>query len=157
VGKQFSTRTVGVCAGIVFAILPRVTWAGIEARSYAVTAAAAVWFTPGMAVLLAVCTVALFRTRERVTAVLAAFALAATPNYLLSQRGPYAKEGMDFSQVADVITAHASPGDCLILARGLPHRRTLTVQLRAGGEVDPIGVTDSHGSAECRGVRPRHA
>jgi mannosyltransferase len=71
--------------------------------------------SPAMALLLAVCIVALFRTRERVTAVLAAFALAATPNYLIAQRGPYAKEGMDFSQVADVITAHASPGDCLIL------------------------------------------
>jgi mannosyltransferase len=282
VGKQFSTRTVAVCAGIVFAILPRVTWAGIEARSYALTAAAAVWLTvlvvaaarrntaalwplyglalvgstllnvlvvlmvlvhavvvpvvatkrptvvwwavtsavavlvvapflalcrtqiaqvrwispirpgtvieivqeqyfdhsvsfalmagvalaaplalrcpwettnrqlavialawialptavlllysvvqqpiyyprylcytsPAMALLMAVCVVTLFRTRERVTAVLAAFALAATPNYLLGQRGPYAKEGMDFSQIADVITAHASPGDCLIL------------------------------------------
>lgn len=45
VGKQFSTRTVAVCAGIVFAILPRVTWAGMEARSYALTAAAAVWLT----------------------------------------------------------------------------------------------------------------
>jgi mannosyltransferase len=281
-GKQFSTRTVAVCAGVVFALLPRITWAGIETRSYALTAAAAVWLTvlavaaarrnatalwplyglavvastvlnvfmvlmvlvhavavpvlaknrvtvvkwaaaaapavlvvapflafcrtqiaqvrwispvqpgtvvevlqeqyfdhsvgfavlagmvlvaplvlrrrweagnrrlaaiaaawivlptmvlvlysvvqqpiyyprylcyttPGMALLLSVCTVALFRTRERVTAVLAAFALAATPNYLLSQRGPYAKEGMDFSQVADVITAYASAGDCLIL------------------------------------------
>src|SRR5258705_7415234 len=45
VGKQFSSRTVAVCAGIVFAILPRITWAGIEARSYALTAAAAVWLT----------------------------------------------------------------------------------------------------------------
>ena len=44
-GRLFSTRTVAVCAGIVFAILPRVTWAGIEARSYALTAAAAVWLT----------------------------------------------------------------------------------------------------------------
>jgi mannosyltransferase len=279
---RFSSRTVSVCAGIVFAILPRVTWAGIEARSYALTAAVAVWLTvlvvaaarrnsavlwplyglavvvsallnvfvvlmvlvhavtvpvvaktraavlwwaatstaavltiapflaycrtqiaqvgwispihagtvieiaqeqyfdhsvwfaasagialalpfvirvpwesgnrqlagiavawlvlptlvlllysvvqqpiyyprylcytsPGMALLLAVCLVAVFRTRERVTAMLAALALAATPNYLLSQRGPYAKEGMDFSQIADVVTANASPGDCLIL------------------------------------------
>jgi mannosyltransferase len=282
VGKQFSTRTVAVCAGVVFAILPRITWAGIEARSYALTAAAAVWLTvlviaaarrnaasvwplyglavvvstlfnvfvvlmvlvhavvvpvvakkrstvawwaatsavalltvapflvfcrtqiaqvrwispvgpstvveivqqqyfdhsvafallaavafaaamavrrswdnanrqlavialawiglptvvlvlysvvaqpiyyprylcytsPAMALLIAVCIVTIFRTRERVTAVLAAFALAATPSYLLEQRGPYAKEGMDFSQVADLITARASPGDCLIL------------------------------------------
>ena len=39
--KQFSSRTIAVCAGVVFAILPRVTWAGVEARSYAFTAAAA--------------------------------------------------------------------------------------------------------------------
>lgn len=283
-GRQFCTRTLAVCAGILFAILPRVTWAGIEARSYALTAAAAVWLTvlvvvlarrnatalwplyglalvvstllnvfvvlmvlvhaivlmvvtnnrptivrwavtaavalatvapflafcrtqiaqvrwisplgwhtvveiakeqyfdhsvafavlagavlsaplvsrrfrpsdgghrqlaviavawitlptavllgysaflepiyyprylcytsPAMALLLAVCLVAVARTRESVAAMLTVFALAATPNYLLVQRGPYAKEGMDFSHVADVISEHASPGDCLIL------------------------------------------
>ena len=31
------------------------------------------------------------------------------------QRGPYAKEGMDYSQVADVISTHAAEGDCLVL------------------------------------------
>jgi mannosyltransferase len=43
--KQFAPRTTAVCAGVVFAVLPRVTWAGIEARSYALTAVAAVWLT----------------------------------------------------------------------------------------------------------------
>lgn len=280
-GKQLSTRSVGVCAGGVFAILPRITWAGIEARSYALSAAAAVWLTvlvvtairrnrtalwplytvclvvsallnlfvvlmvlahavvvavlaakrpivlrwalaaavalllvmpfllfcrtqiaqvrwisplsvdtvveialeqyfdrsvafallalltvllalrrrpfdagnrdlaviavawmalptavllaysvvaepiyyprylcytaPAMALLLGVCIVEVARSRERITAMLAVFAVAATPNYLFEQRGPYAKEGMDFSEVADVITAHAAPGDCLIM------------------------------------------
>ncbi|QRY44586.1 glycosyltransferase family 39 protein [Mycolicibacterium boenickei] len=70
--------------------------------------------TPAMALLLAVCVVAVARSREWVTAILAVFALAATPNYITGQRGPYAKEGMDFSQVADVIAAHSSPGDCVI-------------------------------------------
>ena len=42
---QFSTRRVAVCAGMLFAILPRMTWAGIEARPYAFAAAAAVWLT----------------------------------------------------------------------------------------------------------------
>lgn len=70
--------------------------------------------TPAMALLLAVCVVAVARSREWITAVLAVFAVAATPNYLMVQRGPYAKEGMDFSQVADVISAHSSPGDCII-------------------------------------------
>lgn len=70
--------------------------------------------TPAMALLLAVCVVAVARSREWITATLAVFALAATPNYISVQRGPYAKEGMDFSQVADVISAHSSPGDCVI-------------------------------------------
>lgn len=70
--------------------------------------------TPAMALLLAVCVVAVARSREWITALLALFAVAATPNYLMVQRGPYAKEGMDFSQVADVISAHSSPGDCLV-------------------------------------------
>lgn len=281
--RQFASRTTAVCAGIVFAILPRVTWAGIEARSYALTAAAAVWLTvllvvavrrdarwlwgcyglalvgssllnvfvvlmvlvhavtlaavasrraavrrwvvtaavavaavapflaysrtqiaqvrwisplgwrtvtevlreqyfdhsvafavlagvvlsllvlrrfrptdagvrslvaisaawivlptavlllysvgwdpvyypryltytsPAMALLLAVGITALATAREAVVVMLTVLAVAATPNYLLEQRGPYAKEGMDFSQVADVLTAHASPGDCLVL------------------------------------------
>src|ERR1700753_939555 len=43
--KEFSSRTIAVCAGVVFAVLPRVTWAGVEARSYAFTAIAGVWLT----------------------------------------------------------------------------------------------------------------
>jgi mannosyltransferase len=31
------------------------------------------------------------------------------------QRSPYAKYGMDYSQVADLITAKAAPGDCLLV------------------------------------------
>lgn len=44
-GKQVSTRTVAVTAGIAFAVLPRVTWAGMETRSYALCMAVAVWLT----------------------------------------------------------------------------------------------------------------
>jgi mannosyltransferase len=44
-GKQLSTRTVALTAGVVFAVLPRVTWAGIDARSFALTMAASVWLT----------------------------------------------------------------------------------------------------------------
>ncbi|HEV7418417.1 MAG TPA: glycosyltransferase family 39 protein [Mycobacterium sp.] len=71
--------------------------------------------SPAVALLLAVCITALARSRDRVTAILAVLALAATPNYLFKQRGPYAKEGMDFSQIADLITERAAPDDCLIL------------------------------------------
>ena len=42
------------------------------------------------------------------------------PNYFFSQRGPYAKEGWDYSQVADVISAHAAPGDCLMVDNTVP-------------------------------------
>lgn len=70
--------------------------------------------TPAMALMLAVCVVAVARSREWITVALALFAVAATPNYVMEQRGPYSKEGMDFSQVADVISANSSPGDCLI-------------------------------------------
>src|SRR5690242_2085253 len=41
-GNQFSSRTVAVSAGIICGILPRATWAGIEARPYAFTMMAAV-------------------------------------------------------------------------------------------------------------------
>jgi mannosyltransferase len=71
--------------------------------------------SPAMALLLAINITALTRSRQGVAAVVMVLALAATPNYLTVQRGPYAKEGMDYSAVADVIDAHASPGDCLIL------------------------------------------
>ena len=44
-GRQFSSRTVAVIAGILCAILPRATWAGVEARPYALSMMAAVWLT----------------------------------------------------------------------------------------------------------------
>ena len=46
VGKQLSTRSLAICAGIAFAILPSITWAGIETPSYALLSAlVAVWLT----------------------------------------------------------------------------------------------------------------
>ncbi len=44
-GRRLGTRRIAVVSGIVFMILPRVTWMGIEARSYAFTAVVAVWLT----------------------------------------------------------------------------------------------------------------
>ena len=43
------------------------------------------------------------------------FAIAAVPNYLFVQRWPYAKEGWDYSQVADLISSHAASGDCVMV------------------------------------------
>jgi mannosyltransferase len=70
---------------------------------------------PAMAVVLAVCVVTITTKPWAVAGVLIVFAAAAFPNYLLSQRNPYAKEGWDYSQVADVVSAHATPGDCLLV------------------------------------------
>jgi mannosyltransferase len=70
---------------------------------------------PAIAVALAVCIVTITTNPRAVAAVLVLFAVAPFPNYLLSQRSPFAKEGWDYSQVADVVSAHAAPGDCLLV------------------------------------------
>ena len=70
---------------------------------------------PAVALLLGVCIAAVARRPWVVVAVVALFAVVAAHNYAVVQRGSYAKYGMDYSQVADLITAHASPGDCLFV------------------------------------------
>lgn len=70
---------------------------------------------PAMAVVLALCIVTVARKRRAIAGVLIVFAVAALPNYVWTQRGPYPKEGWDYSKVADVISAHAAPGDCLLV------------------------------------------
>jgi mannosyltransferase len=74
---------------------------------------------PAMAVVLAVCVVTVARKPWAIAGVLILFAAAAFPNYLFTQRGPYAKEGWDYSQVADVIS-HAASGDCLLVDNTVP-------------------------------------
>lgn len=44
-GRRLTSPTVALVAGVLFALLPRVTWMGSEGRSYATTAAVAVWAT----------------------------------------------------------------------------------------------------------------
>lgn len=81
-----------------------------------------IFTTPGAAVVLAVCIVAITRKPWQIVALVAVLAGAAFPNYFFTQRGPYAKEGWDYSQVADVISAHAAPGDCLLVDNTVPWR-----------------------------------
>jgi mannosyltransferase len=70
---------------------------------------------PAMALILGVC-IATVACRPWVAAALVGlFAIAAAPNYTWAQRNPYAKYGMDYSQVADLITAQAVTGDCLLI------------------------------------------
>jgi mannosyltransferase len=71
--------------------------------------------TPAMAIMLAVCIVSIARRPRWIALILVVLAVAAVPNYVLSQRQRYAKEGWDYSDVADVITAQATPGDCLMV------------------------------------------
>jgi mannosyltransferase len=70
---------------------------------------------PAAAVVLAVCIVTLARTPWPIAGVLVLCAVAAFPSYTFTQRGPYAKEGWDYSQVADLISSHAAPGECLLV------------------------------------------
>jgi mannosyltransferase len=70
---------------------------------------------PAMALILGVCIGAIAVTPWAAAAIVVILALAAGPNCLLVQRSPYAKYGMDYSQVADLITAKAASGDCLLV------------------------------------------
>jgi mannosyltransferase len=70
---------------------------------------------PGIALALGVCISALAVTSWIAAAVISLLAIVAVPNYILAQRNPYAKYDMDYSQVADLITAKAAPGDCLLV------------------------------------------
>lgn len=69
---------------------------------------------PAIAIALAVCVATLAGSRRAVAGFLALFVIAAAPGYL-GQRGRYAKEGWDYSAAADVVAAHAAPGDCLLV------------------------------------------
>jgi mannosyltransferase len=70
---------------------------------------------PAMALVLGICITAVASRPWVVAALIGLFTVAAAPNYVLAQRNPYAKYGMDYSQVADLITAKAAPGDCLLV------------------------------------------
>jgi mannosyltransferase len=73
---------------------------------------------PAMALVLGVCIGCIATaaaTPWAATALVTLFAVAAAPNYIRAQRNPYAKYGMDYSQVADLITTKAAPGDCLLV------------------------------------------
>jgi mannosyltransferase len=79
-----------------------------------------IFTAPAAAVVLAVCIVTIARKPWPVAGAVLLFAVAAVPDYLFAQRWPYAKEGWDYSQVADLIGSHAAPGDCLIADNTVP-------------------------------------
>jgi mannosyltransferase len=81
-----------------------------------------IFTAPAAAVVLAVCVVTIARKPWPIAGAVLVFAVAALPNYLFTQRWPYAKEGWDYSQVADLISSHAAPGDCLMADNTVPWR-----------------------------------
>jgi mannosyltransferase len=81
-----------------------------------------IFTAPAMAAVMAVCIVTIARKPWPIAGIVLLFALAALPNYLFTQRWPYAKEGWDYSQVADLISSHAAPGDCLMVDNTVPWR-----------------------------------
>jgi mannosyltransferase len=81
-----------------------------------------IFTAPAMAAVMAVCIATIARRPWPIACVVLVFAVAALPNYLFTQRWPYAKEGWDYSQVADLISSHAAPGDCLMVDNTVPWR-----------------------------------
>jgi mannosyltransferase len=70
---------------------------------------------PAVALVLGVCIGAVAGRRWVAAAIAGLLAIVAAPNYVAVQRSPYAKYGMDYSQVADLIAAKSAPGDCLLV------------------------------------------
>ncbi|MCV7300942.1 glycosyltransferase family 39 protein [Mycobacterium barrassiae] len=103
---------------IAWLLVPTVLILGYSALIHPIYTPRYLCFTaPAMALVLGVCVGALAVRQWVAAAVLIVFAAAAVPNYLLVQRSPYAKYGMDYSQVADLIAANAKgePGECLLV------------------------------------------
>jgi mannosyltransferase len=124
---ESTRRLVVVC--VVWMVLPTAALLIVSAVGRPMYTARYLYFTtPAMAILLGICVVTIARGPWLRAGVFVLLALAALPNYLEVQRGPYGKEGMDYSQVADLVGARAQPGDCLLLDNTV---RWLTLPIRA--------------------------
>ena len=105
-----------LAVAIAWLVIPTALILGWSALVHPIYTPRYLCFTaPAIALVLGVCIGTLAVTRWTATAIFSVLALAAAPNYLLTQRSPYAKYDMDYSQVADLITAKAAPGDCLLV------------------------------------------
>jgi mannosyltransferase len=101
---------------IAWIVIPTVLIVGLSALLHPIYTPRYMSFTaPAMALILGVCIAAVAVKSWAATALVSLFAVAAAPNYIRAQHNPYAKYGMDYSQVADLITAKAAPGDCLLV------------------------------------------
>jgi mannosyltransferase len=108
--RQLLTLAIG------WLVLPTaliVTWSALVHPVY--TPRYLSFTAPAIALIVGVCIGALAIRPWAAPAIVSLLAIAAAPNYLWVQRNSYAKYGMDYSQVADLITAKAAPGDCLLV------------------------------------------
>jgi mannosyltransferase len=108
--RQLMTLAIG------WLVLPTAVIVGWSAFVHPIYTPRYLCFTaPGVAVVVGLCIGAVAVKPWVAPAVVVLLAVAAAPNYLMVQRSPYAKYGMDYSQVADLIAAKAAPGDCLLV------------------------------------------
>jgi mannosyltransferase len=108
--RQLLTLAIG------WLVIPTAVIVGWSALVHPIYTPRYLCFTaPAMALALGVCIGALAVKPWAGAAVISILAIAATPNYIFAQRNRYAKYGMDYSQVADLITVKAAPGDCLLV------------------------------------------
>lgn len=97
-------------------VIPTAAIVGYSALVHSIYTPRYLCFTaPALALILGVCVGAVTAKPWLTTAIIGLFAVAAGPNYLWAQRNQYAKYGMDYSQVADLVTAKAAPSDCLLV------------------------------------------
>lgn len=101
---------------VAWLVLPTALIVGWSAFAHPIYTPRYLAFTaPAMALILGVCVGGVAAKPWVATAIVGLFTVAAAPNYIRAQRNPYAKYGMDYSQVADLIAAKAAPGDCLLV------------------------------------------
>ncbi|MDT5338484.1 MAG: mannosyltransferase [Mycobacterium sp.] len=102
-----------LCAG--WSAIPTTVILAVSAVSQPLYVDRYLTFTsPAIALALAICAVGIGQRRTGIALIISILALVSIPNYV-RQRGDYAKTGMDYSAVADLIARQASPGDCLLL------------------------------------------
>jgi mannosyltransferase len=108
-----SQRLLLICAG--WSLIPTIVLLIASALSQPLYVDRYLTFTsPAVALVLAICAVGVGQKRMVIAVIIAVLVVAAFPNYA-RQRGAYAKTGMDYSAVANLIATQASPGDCLLL------------------------------------------
>jgi mannosyltransferase len=106
-------RLLLLCAG--WSLIPTTVLLTVSALSQPLYVDRYLTFTsPAVALVLAICAVGIGQNRIGIALIITVLAVSAIPNYV-RQRGDYAKSGMDYSAVADLIAAQSSPGDCLLL------------------------------------------